>query len=88
MVVNSKKVSGVLVGGSVKDVKKPQFGVRYYADDAGLGFGGSMVCPCGCDEYGIKFHVEGAAQGLYAECLGCRNLFKLANRDLKGEVER
>lgn len=58
----------------------PTFGVKYYAEDAGKGFAGSMVCPCGCEEYSIKFRVDGENQGLYAECEGCGELFKLAER--------
>ena len=61
-------------------VEAPQFGVKYYAEDAGMGFAGGMVCPCGCEEYGIKFRVKGPEQGLFAECTGCGNLFMLANR--------
>ena len=74
-----KKMKGS--GGNGKEV--PTFGVRYYAEDVDGEFSGSMECPCGCDEYGIKFRAEGAMQGLYAQCLGCKNLFKLAERPVK-----
>jgi hypothetical protein len=58
----------------------PAFGVKFYAEDAARGFAGSMVCPCGCEEYSIKFRVGVENQGLYGECLGCGELFKLAER--------
>ena len=65
----------------------PSFGVKYYAEDAGKGFAGSMVCPCGCEEYSIKFRVKGENQGLYAECMGCGEIFNLAERLVKGKKD-